>query len=330
MWPLRATPKLQVIARRPHRLRALTGAIPQRASFTAMDRYRRISQFWSWLPAFRGVAEYESIHGAAAVLATSPSALSRTVKLLEDAVGEELFKRDKQALALTPLGARLLVVVRDAMRAIDDCIMEGRSQRPGEIVVGATTLMAASLIEAALLDDALAGAPPVRALMLSDDDIEPALLRGDVDMAIASAGATPETIEVRGRGTLRLGVYASALHPLSARAGAFVAADLAGERAVGASDGLRGTNGGASSCTVGSLASALLVCCKSRSIAVLPDAFVEAFGDKRVVRLCDAASALPLVVLTRIRLDAQTTPWLDALEQSIGRRMPPLMVTDTP
>ncbi len=286
-----------------------------------MDRYRRISQFWSWLPAFRGVAEYESIHGAAAVLATSPSALSRTVKLLEDAVGEELFTRDKQALTLTPLGARLVVVVRDAMRAIDDCIAEGRSQRPGEIIVGATTLLAASLIETALLDEALVGAPPLRTRMLSDDDIEPALLRGDVDMAIASAGVPPDTIEVRGRGTLLLGVYASAAHPLSARAGALVAADLAQERAVGASDGARGARGDVASSTVGSLASALLVCSKSRSIAVLPDVFVDAFGEKRVVRLCDADSALPLIVLTRARLEAQTTPWLDALEQSIARRM---------
>ena len=63
-----------------------------------MARFRRVAQLWNWLPAFRGVAEHQSIHGASAALGTSPPALSRTVKLLEEALGAELFTRDKNAV----------------------------------------------------------------------------------------------------------------------------------------------------------------------------------------------------------------------------------------
>ena len=68
---------------------------------TTMMRFRRVSQLWNWLPGFRGVAEHASIHKAAQALGTSPSALSRTVKLLESAVGGALFVRQGSGLALT-------------------------------------------------------------------------------------------------------------------------------------------------------------------------------------------------------------------------------------
>lgn len=284
-----------------------------------MDRYRRVAQFWSWLPAFRGVAEYESIHGAAAVLATSPSALSRTVKLLEDAVGEELFTRDKQSLALTPLGARLLGVIRDSMRAVDDCIEEARTRGPQAITVGATSELALSVVEASLLDGGLLGAPPLRTRLLAEEEVEPALLRGDVDLVVASAPPPSVSMEIRAQGTLTLGMYAGTTHPLAARAGVLRADDLSAERTVGAADELLGAQGRLTSSTVGSLASALLVCSRSHAIAMLPDAFVAAFADKAVVRLCDAESTLTLAVVTRARLEGQKTPWLDALSSAVAR-----------
>jgi DNA-binding transcriptional LysR family regulator len=286
-----------------------------------MDRYRRISQFWSWLPAFRGVAEYESIHGAAAALATSPSALSRTVKLLEEAVGEELFTRDKQSLALTPLGARLLHVVRDAMRAVDDCVVQGREPHGDALTVGATSQLAASLVDVVLLDWALDSSPPVHTKALSEDDVEAALLRGDVDLVIASAATTPGPLEVRAQGSLCLGVYAGVTHPLHSRSQAPGAVDTSRERMVATADGSTGARGVAS--TVGSLASALLVCEKSTALAVLPDVFAAAFGALRVSRLRDAESHLPLVVLARSRLDGQKTPALDVLAASIAARLAP-------
>ncbi len=83
---------------------------------------RRIAALWDWLPAFRAVAETENLRRAASYLALSPPALSRTLKLLEDAAGQALFVRDGRKLALTAEGRKLLVAVRWAMRSIDDAL----------------------------------------------------------------------------------------------------------------------------------------------------------------------------------------------------------------
>ena len=73
---------------------------------------------WDWLPAFRAAAEYESLQRAGLALGVSPSALSRSIKLLEDALGLTLFSRSPGGMALTESGARLLAATRDAMRLI--------------------------------------------------------------------------------------------------------------------------------------------------------------------------------------------------------------------
>src|SRR5262245_30593406 len=97
----------------------------------AMRRFRRVAQLWNWLPGFRGVAEHESVHRAAQTLGVSPSALSRTVKLLESALGAPLFVRQGSGLQLTALGAELLTITRDAMRQVDDGIARDEARRDG-------------------------------------------------------------------------------------------------------------------------------------------------------------------------------------------------------
>jgi len=84
---------------------------------------RRVAALWSWLPAFRAVAETENLRRAARYLALSPPALSRSLKLLEEAVGRPLFHRDGRRLRLTDEGRGLLLVVRRAMRSVDDATM---------------------------------------------------------------------------------------------------------------------------------------------------------------------------------------------------------------
>ena len=51
-----------------------------------MERLRSIANLWNWLPAFRAVAETGNLRLAAERLHVSPSALSRTVRLLEDEI----------------------------------------------------------------------------------------------------------------------------------------------------------------------------------------------------------------------------------------------------
>lgn len=85
-----------------------------------MDRARRLDDFWSWLPAFRAVAETEHLPSASALLRVTPSALSRTIRLLEASVGHPLFERTGRRIELNAAGRALLRSVRDAMRRVDE------------------------------------------------------------------------------------------------------------------------------------------------------------------------------------------------------------------
>ncbi|MBP8302176.1 MAG: LysR family transcriptional regulator, partial [Planctomycetes bacterium] len=58
-----------------------------------MDRLLRLDALWNWLPAFRAVGETQHLPSAATALHVSPSALSRSVRLLEQRLGCTLFER---------------------------------------------------------------------------------------------------------------------------------------------------------------------------------------------------------------------------------------------
>lgn len=85
-----------------------------------LDRLQRLSDFWNWLPAFRAVAETEHVRTAAERLDISPSALSRSVGLLEEALGHKLFDREGRGIKLNRAGHEFLMQLRSAMRLIDD------------------------------------------------------------------------------------------------------------------------------------------------------------------------------------------------------------------
>lgn len=166
-----------------------------------MDRSRRIADLWNWLPTFRVVAEYESIHKAAAVLATSPSAVSRMVKLLEDALGESLFVRTSTGLLLTTYGKEVLDVTRRAMRLVHDGISGSDATR--DMVVGAVDSSLAHLLGLALVN--LAQEAPLPGMALSS--LEPAfvveeLLRGNVDLVVAYDCDRHDELTVEPLGTL--------------------------------------------------------------------------------------------------------------------------------
>ena len=85
-----------------------------------MERLLRLNEFWNWLPAFRAVAETSHLPSASKALQVSASSLSRTIHLLEENLGRDLFDREGRNLELNENGERFLAAVRDAMRLIDD------------------------------------------------------------------------------------------------------------------------------------------------------------------------------------------------------------------
>lgn len=88
------------------------------------------------LRAFEAVGKHLSFTGGAAALSVSQSAMSRHVAALEDLLGQRLFDRDANRLALTPAGQELLAVVgksferiEQTMNAIRDDSVPSRAMR---------------------------------------------------------------------------------------------------------------------------------------------------------------------------------------------------------
>lgn len=79
--------------------------------------------------AFVAVAEARSFTRAAQVLGVSPSALSQTVRLLEESVGSQLLNRTTRSVSLTEAGARLLHRAKTASEELAAGIQEAVNQR---------------------------------------------------------------------------------------------------------------------------------------------------------------------------------------------------------
>ena len=179
-----------------------------------MDRARRLASLWNWLPVFRAVAEVEHLQKAAKSLHISASAVSRTIRLLEDDLGQPLFVRNGRALELTQAGRSFLASVRDAMRRIDDGL--------GEIVSAPTELRVACAGDHPLsfLCRALAHLqreePGLVATVTNPpiSQVSAMMLRGDLDVAF---GVRPERragLCVEAVGTLTHGIFCGPSHPL--------------------------------------------------------------------------------------------------------------------
>ena len=61
---------------------------------------RKLRDVWNWLPTFRAIAETEHLPSAAERLHVTSAAVSRTLKLLEERLGEKLFNLDGRSLIL--------------------------------------------------------------------------------------------------------------------------------------------------------------------------------------------------------------------------------------
>lgn len=267
-----------------------------------MHSFERLSPIWNWLPAFRAVAETEHLPAASALLHVSAGALSRTIRQLEDQLGEPLFDRVGRRLVLNPRGRQLLDAVRRAMRELDEGWAGSEAGAwTGPLHVSSTGAITDVFVMPAMLGlrrrhrhlvPCLHNHPHARA--------RDALLRGDVEVAFGSAPETDSRLE-----TLRLGdtvnrVYAGAGHPLfarhepvGARAFARYAFAIPTERLDGASiDGWPPELSRAVGMQVHQLRAAVEVCLTGGLLAFLPSIIAEphvAAGELRAVE-CEVES----------------------------------------
>jgi DNA-binding transcriptional LysR family regulator len=240
-----------------------------------MERVRRLARLWSWLPAFRVVAETEHLPTAADGLGTSPPGLSRMIKLLEHDLGEPLFERAAGRLRLNPAGELFLGHVRDAMRLLDDGLQElGRRTAAGPIGISASNSVSWVYVLPAL--SRLARRYPDLAPELVSWDAETAckaLLKGTIDLALVEGGEVPEPLVVDRLAEITYGVYCGPSHPLARRRPSLE--DCLDHPFVGASsgvdDGWPPNLRRRLALRVSALNLALEVCAAGRFLALLPD-----------------------------------------------------------
>lgn len=181
-----------------------------------MDRMRRVANLWNWLPTFRAVAETEHVRQAAERLHTSPSALSRTIKLLEDELGQSLFDRVGRQLRVNAAGQTLLHAVRDSMRRVHDATSAiESSELSGPVRISAEgTLIAAFVVPTlARLRQAHPDLMPQVHTGSLDDPLT-ALRVGDIDVLLQTSAAGADDLSCERLGTSTNGVYCGRGHAL--------------------------------------------------------------------------------------------------------------------
>ena len=175
-----------------------------------------VARIWNWLPAFRAVAEAEHLPTASEALYVTPSALSRTIKLLEREVGRPLFRRVGRRIQLNAAGESLLARVRDAMRLAHHGVLEACD----ETLVGPLRVFSGGLITPLHVEPALERMrkdyPELTAYLRSvlRDGIIEDLLRGRIDVAFQSEPVAHPRITTTYLGEAGNGVYCGPGHPL--------------------------------------------------------------------------------------------------------------------
>ncbi len=180
-----------------------------------MQKAMRLNDFWRWLPTCRVVAEKQQLRHAAKILNVSPSAVSRTIRLLEDAVGVELFHREGHKLRLTSSGKILLQSVRSAMRLMDEGLTWASSgEYTGAVRVSVPGSLA-SLTARALLH-LQSDHPRLQVYIenLAQTEINQSLLRGEIDLALVEQPIEHEQIEAIRVSSLSHGVCCGSGHAL--------------------------------------------------------------------------------------------------------------------
>jgi DNA-binding transcriptional LysR family regulator len=181
-----------------------------------VQRQDRVTAIWNWLPAFRAVAERQHVKQAARERNVTPSALSRSIHLLEQELGKPLFDRVGRNLRLNKDGRALLASVRDGMRGIDDGVgLVTATAFTGTLRIACDGDHPLGLLGRALVQ--LRAAYPLLVPVVDDGrsgDLATRLARGELDVAFVSHPVVNAMLRVKHLADFDYGIYAGRGHPL--------------------------------------------------------------------------------------------------------------------
>ncbi len=258
---------------------------------SGMHRAVEVAGIWNWLPVFRVVAETEHLPTAAKVLHITPSALSRTIRLLEAEVGKPLFRRAGRRIELNDTGAELLRHVRDAMRQVHSGLLEARDcAHDGPVHISSGGVLTSAIVQPALERLAVSHPRLIPHLHAVEPRsvVEP-LLNGKLDISFLSRSIRHRDLTSYHLGQFTSGVYCGSGHPLYRRRKLPRELILAHPFAAPAPNAAGQTHDGwpghvdrhvalyADQMDVG-----VRGCLRGTLLAVLPDPVVEAHGLKRL------------------------------------------------
>jgi len=125
------------------------------------------------LSTFLSVAAHLNFSRAAVELGLTPSALSHSVRTLENRLGVRLFNRTTRSVGLTEAGERLFARLKPAFRDIDDALEDLNSFRdkPSGNLRITTGRQAAELVVLPLAAKFLEAYPDVRLEVVADDGL---------------------------------------------------------------------------------------------------------------------------------------------------------------
>ena len=181
-----------------------------------MQPAAQLAKIWNWLPVFRVVAETEHLPTASKVLHVTPSALSRTIRLLEQELGRDLFHRVGRGIELTDAGGHLLARVREGMRHIYAGWVEAvETTLTGDVHIASAGLLTTVYVQPALAELRAAHEALVPHLHAArPEQVAEQLLRGELHVAFLSRAVRHPWLTTVHLGEEGNGVYCGPGHPL--------------------------------------------------------------------------------------------------------------------
>ncbi|NVO12662.1 MAG: LysR family transcriptional regulator [Rhodoplanes sp.] len=228
---------------------------------------------------FQAVVRFGSIRRAAQALGVAPSAVSRTLRQLEEGLGTPLFERARQRLKLTSAGEILVyhaaasaAELERACTFIDD--LEGL--RRGTVAVAAVESVTRGMLPA-VLSRFWERCPEVevRLIVTGSAQAFEAVSRGECDLAVGFDVRPPKATRRLAGAGLRLGALLRPDHRLAGRRQVRLA-DFTGERVILADASL--TLGASLEAAMPGDAAALRAAAVTNSIHLMSDLAVRGHG----------------------------------------------------